>query len=270
MRLVVLALLLFATSPALADTIAGRASVIDGDTIEIHGERIRILDIDALESRQICIDTRDNDFNPWFCGAVAANRLADWIGIRTVICETSGKDGDKRWLARCSVSAEDLAEWLAAQGWAVPYRDCKCEIIRAASENAARSSPGIIRTHFFVRSRSWNRLPTGFQLIDPKVHFVCSTLNRGIHSIALGTTSREVRKVRTPPATRLRHQNSNELHNRPSGRMLAHRAWAVKGITHTESAGFNSKLVAHVTMIGASRRGLRSAGGRHCYDRRNL
>src|SRR5688500_17207217 len=44
--------LLLISSTAHAETIAGRASVIDGDTIEIHGERIRILDIDAPESRQ--------------------------------------------------------------------------------------------------------------------------------------------------------------------------------------------------------------------------
>ncbi len=39
--------LVFLVSPACAETIAGQASVIDGDTIEIHGERIRILDIDV-------------------------------------------------------------------------------------------------------------------------------------------------------------------------------------------------------------------------------
>jgi endonuclease YncB( thermonuclease family) len=37
-----------------AHPLTGRASVTDGDTIEIHGERIRILDIDAPESRQTC------------------------------------------------------------------------------------------------------------------------------------------------------------------------------------------------------------------------
>lgn len=47
--------LLLASSTANAETIAGRASVIDGDTLEIHGERIRILDIDAPESRQSCV-----------------------------------------------------------------------------------------------------------------------------------------------------------------------------------------------------------------------
>ena len=46
--------LLFASSAAHAETIAGRATVIDGDTLEIHGERIRILDIDAPEKDQFC------------------------------------------------------------------------------------------------------------------------------------------------------------------------------------------------------------------------
>ena len=42
--------------PGLANSIAGQASVIDGDTIEIHGERIRLVSIDAPESRQPFFD----------------------------------------------------------------------------------------------------------------------------------------------------------------------------------------------------------------------
>jgi len=45
-----IALCLLAT-PALAD-VAGVASVIDGDTIEVHGQRIRLHGIDAPESCQ--------------------------------------------------------------------------------------------------------------------------------------------------------------------------------------------------------------------------
>ena len=40
---------------ACAD-IAGGASVVDADTIEIHGQRIRLHAIDAPESSQTCLD----------------------------------------------------------------------------------------------------------------------------------------------------------------------------------------------------------------------
>ncbi len=38
----------------IALCLAGVASVIDGDTIEVHGQRIRLHGIDAPESRQLC------------------------------------------------------------------------------------------------------------------------------------------------------------------------------------------------------------------------
>jgi endonuclease YncB( thermonuclease family) len=121
-------ILLLATSAAAsAGTIVGRASVIDGDTLEIHGERIRILDIDAPESGQLCQLEGVNERGAWRCGQKAALVLADRIGRQSVICETTKKDRYKRWLARCSVGGVDLAEWLAGHGWAVPYRNCKCE-----------------------------------------------------------------------------------------------------------------------------------------------
>ena len=48
--------------------IASMASVTDGDTIKIHGERIRLHGIDAPESRQICKVVGE----PWMCGKHAA------------------------------------------------------------------------------------------------------------------------------------------------------------------------------------------------------
>jgi len=46
-----LLLVVLLPSPAVsADSVAGVASVIDGDTIEIHGRRIRLWGIDALEA----------------------------------------------------------------------------------------------------------------------------------------------------------------------------------------------------------------------------
>jgi endonuclease YncB( thermonuclease family) len=56
MRFIALIVAVFLVAPpAIADTLAGRASIVDADTIDIHGQRIRILDVDAPESRQPCI-----------------------------------------------------------------------------------------------------------------------------------------------------------------------------------------------------------------------
>src|SRR5437899_8712544 len=128
------------TPTASAAALAGQASIIDGDTIEIHGERIRILDIDAPESRQTC--TRPDD-SEWRCGQQAALALADWIGQRTVTCTSDSRDIYGRSLARCTVGGEDVGTWLVAKGWAVPYRDCKCEVIRDAAGKAKIAKVGI-------------------------------------------------------------------------------------------------------------------------------
>ena len=64
---------------ALADII-GPARVIDGDTLEIHGEGIRLHGIDAPETRQLC----RLDGEPWRCGGDAASALTGKIGRQRV------------------------------------------------------------------------------------------------------------------------------------------------------------------------------------------
>ena len=73
MRALTIALCLLAT-PALADV----ATVIDGDTLEVRGQRIRLHGIDAPESRQLCFI----DGKRWQCRRDAANVLADKIAHR--------------------------------------------------------------------------------------------------------------------------------------------------------------------------------------------
>jgi endonuclease YncB( thermonuclease family) len=132
--------LILASTPLGANDLLGGASVIDGDTIEIHDERIRILNIDAPESRQTCTKP---DGSEWRCGQQAALALADWIGQRTVTCASDSRDKYGRLLARCVVAGEDVATWLAGNGWAVPYRDCKCEVVRDAAGRAKAAGVGI-------------------------------------------------------------------------------------------------------------------------------
>jgi endonuclease YncB( thermonuclease family) len=76
-------LILLPASAGAADNLAGQASVIDRDTLEIHGTRIRLWGIDAPESSQLC---RGEDSLQYRCGAKAANELDAFIARRTVSC----------------------------------------------------------------------------------------------------------------------------------------------------------------------------------------
>ena len=77
------ALILGSIPVALADDLTGQASVLDGDTLEIRGARIRLWGVDAPESSQLC---RGEDSLQYQCGARAANELDAFIARRPVSC----------------------------------------------------------------------------------------------------------------------------------------------------------------------------------------
>lgn len=118
--IVALALVLPAPVPTVAaEIVAGTASVIDADTIEIHGQRIRLHAVDAIESSQRC--TRPNGAE-WRCGRDSALALADRIGRAPVACEVRDVDRYGRLVAICRQGDADLNAWLVENGWAVAYR----------------------------------------------------------------------------------------------------------------------------------------------------
>lgn len=104
--------------PLLAGPLEGRAAVIDGDTLEIAGQHVRLSGIDAPELRQTCTGAGGE----WACGPWASERLADWIGHRTVRCAGQGRDRYGRVLATCEVGGADIGRWLVRSGLAIAYR----------------------------------------------------------------------------------------------------------------------------------------------------
>lgn len=120
-----------------AERIVGVASVIDGDTIEIHGRRIRFHGVDAPEAGQPC--TRDG--RNWPCGRRAAQALQDFLDKRPVECIGEKIDRYGRIDARCSVDGADVEAWLVREGWALAYRRYSADYVgeeadaRAAGRN---------------------------------------------------------------------------------------------------------------------------------------
>lgn len=143
---------IFLASPVTAETLAGTASVIDGDTIEIHGTRIRLSAIDAIESSQRCTLP---DGKKWNCGKDAAFALADKIGRSPVTCEVTDIDRYGRSVAVCSLRGLDLGGWMVQEGWAVAYRRYGLEYV-AAEERARREGKGIWASDF-VMPWDWRR-----------------------------------------------------------------------------------------------------------------
>lgn len=138
--LVVAAIMVAAAPAARAQqSIVGVASVIDGDTIEVHGARIRMHGIDAPESRQECIRA---DGTSWRCGQQAALALSDRVGRATIRCEPRDRDRYGRVVAVCFKGTEDLNRWMVATGWVVAYRKYSLDYV-ADEERAKRAKLGI-------------------------------------------------------------------------------------------------------------------------------
>lgn len=96
--------------------ISGLPRAVDGDTIAIGDERIRLYAIDAPELGQPCRTGGD-------CGARARAHLSDLIAGHTVECaRRSRNDSYGRVIAQCSVDGADLGREMVRSGHAMAYR----------------------------------------------------------------------------------------------------------------------------------------------------
>ncbi len=111
------ALAALASGPAAVASsaeIAGRATVIDGDTIELGSTRIRLFGIDAVEAAQTCT----TNGRAWPCGQYATGKMKALTGTRAVICEARDTDAYGRTVALCRVDSVDIAAAMVEDGWA--------------------------------------------------------------------------------------------------------------------------------------------------------
>ncbi|MFC0242811.1 thermonuclease family protein [Rhodopseudomonas telluris] len=96
--------------------VVGVPQIIDGDTIEISGAKIRLKGIDAPEVEQLCFDAKGDR---WSCGLAARDELARRFGDKPWTCKVAGSDEDGRSLGTCVVESESVQEWMTGSGWAL-------------------------------------------------------------------------------------------------------------------------------------------------------
>ena len=152
MTLFVLTLMFFTYSSTVTADVIGKPRVIDGDTIEIAGDRIRLKGIDTPEAKQTCLDkTRKR----WRCGEEATFALLDLVGSHWITCKGEKRDRYGRLIAVCFAGPFDINAKMVRQGWALAYR--KYSNAYVAEEAEAKSKRRGLWRGRFVSPWDWRR-----------------------------------------------------------------------------------------------------------------
>lgn len=108
-----------AANAALAAGPSGPARVLDGDTLEIAGEKVRLRGIDAPEIGQTCRTRKGRDQQ---CGELARQALAALVENQTVACQGDCRSPDGPIVAVCRVGWLDVGKKMVLDGWALADR----------------------------------------------------------------------------------------------------------------------------------------------------
>ena len=131
-----------------ARNLTGMAAAIDGDSIRLLGEELRLEGLDAPEFRQNC---RTQAGENVACGRMARGALARRLAQGPISCEIGKADRYGRGLARCRQGEDDLNAWLVREGHAVSYGG-----YRAEEEQARAAGRGVWALRF-ERPDAWRR-----------------------------------------------------------------------------------------------------------------
>ncbi|WP_181700200.1 thermonuclease family protein [Chthonobacter albigriseus] len=121
------------SAPSLA--MAATVRIIDGDTLAIGQETIRLHGIDAPEASQTCARPGGGR---WPCGREAIRALERLAGAGPLSCTPLGKDAYDRTLAVCRSSGKDVNGAMVSSGLAWAFRKYAKDYVKA--EEAAHAA----------------------------------------------------------------------------------------------------------------------------------
>ncbi len=141
--LILLIILVSLSNFVFAKTINGKPRIIDGDTIHIKSNKIRLHGIDAPETKQTCkIDNEE-----WYCGKQSTKELKKLINKQNVECVVNDVDVYNRYIAICYIDEININQWMVKNGWAIAYRYYSKDYINE-EEYANNNKLGIWKSKF--------------------------------------------------------------------------------------------------------------------------
>ena len=151
------ALTLLLSGPALAE-VAGTPRIIDGNTLEVTGQRVTLFGIDAPDFEQVC----QHGGRDYQCGKVARAALWDLVAGLDVSCtpEAEAPAPDGSIAATCTAGGSSLNEKMVYAGWALADRDATDRYV-AIEADAKKARRGLWRGEFQPPWRWRERHATG-------------------------------------------------------------------------------------------------------------
>ena len=171
-------IILLLSNYSKAKTIIGKAKIIDGDTIHININKIRLHGIDAPETKQTCkIESQD-----WFCGKQSTKELKKLINNQNVECRANDID-----IYNGSDSSIDKlnGNWIVINYWADWCAPCIKEIPEL-NEFASENDDLLVYTFNFD------------QLDEEDLAPIAEKFNIQVPSLI--THPRDIWGIQTPPA----------------------------------------------------------------------
>lgn len=127
-------------------TLNGQYKIIDGDSLVVRGQEIRLLGIDAPEYSQTC--TLQNG-NTYACGKQSRLHLVKLAGSGKLNCTGWEEDKYQRLLAVCEAGDVEINSRMVKDGWAVSYGNYERE------ETQARALAAGVWQGGFDSPKSW-------------------------------------------------------------------------------------------------------------------
>lgn len=147
-----------------AQSWASEVRIIDADTIELDGTKVRLNGIDAPEMWQNCEDINSKMYRCGVYARVALQALIEAMSDEIVQCQYTGKDFYGRIIGECSIGKININMWLVENGWALAYRKYSKKYVE--NENIAKSNRVGIWSGNFVEPWNWRR---GKRLVSENV-----------------------------------------------------------------------------------------------------